>query len=93
MARRSLRPHLNQIRSWVRQGRTDAWVAHQLEVKVQDIEQVKRANDLLGEDDPAEGVVAINDPDSAEYHVSSSGLEIMQDGKTLASEPALESAR
>jgi hypothetical protein len=58
MARRSLRPHLNQIRSWVRQGRTDAWVAHQLEVTVQDIEQFKRQNDLLGDDAPAEGGVA-----------------------------------
>lgn len=55
MARRSLRPHLNQIRSWVRQGRTDAWVAHQLEVTVQEIEQFKRQNELLGEDAPAEG--------------------------------------
>lgn len=55
MARRSLRPHLNQIRSWVRQGRTDAWVAHQLEVTVQEIEQFKRQNDLLGDDAPAEG--------------------------------------
>jgi hypothetical protein len=55
MARRSLRPHLNQIRSWVRQGRTDAWVAHQLEVTVQEIEQFRRQNDLLGEDAPVEG--------------------------------------
>jgi hypothetical protein len=55
MARRSLRPHLNQIRSWVRQGRTDAWVAHQLEVTVQEIEQFKRQNELLGDDTPAEG--------------------------------------
>ncbi len=55
MARRSLRPHLNQIRSWVRQGRTDAWVAHQLEVTVQEIEQFKRQNDLLGEDSPVDG--------------------------------------
>ncbi len=54
MARRSLRPHLNQIRSWVRQGRTDAWVAHQLEVTVQEIEQFKRQNDLLGDDGPSE---------------------------------------
>jgi hypothetical protein len=58
MARRSLRPHLNQIRSWVRQGRTDAWVAHQLEVTVQDIEQFKRQNDLLGDEAPAEGAAA-----------------------------------
>jgi hypothetical protein len=47
MARRSLRPHLNQIRTWVRQGRTDAWVAHQLEVTVQQIEAFKKENDLL----------------------------------------------
>jgi hypothetical protein len=46
MARRSLRPHLNQIRTWVRQGRTDAWIAHQLEVTVQQIESFKRENEL-----------------------------------------------
>lgn len=51
MARKSLRPQLNQIRAWVRQGRTDAWVAHQLEVTVQEIEQFKRQNDLLGGED------------------------------------------
>jgi hypothetical protein len=50
MPRKSLRPHLNQIRAWVRQGRTDAWVAHQLEVTVRDIEQFKRQNDLVEED-------------------------------------------
>jgi hypothetical protein len=46
MARRSLRPNLNQIRSWVRQGRTDAWIAHQLEVTVQQISAFKREHDL-----------------------------------------------
>ena len=46
MARRSLRPHLNQIRGWVRQGRTDAWIAHQLEVTVQQIAAFKRENEL-----------------------------------------------
>jgi hypothetical protein len=50
MARRSLRPQLNQIRAWVRQGRTDAWIAHQLEVTVQEIEQFKRQNDLGGDE-------------------------------------------
>src|SRR3954454_1578555 len=49
MARRSLRPHMNQIRGWVRQGRTDAWIAHQLEVTVQQIETFKRENDLVPE--------------------------------------------
>jgi hypothetical protein len=55
MARKSLRPHLNQIRNWVRQGRTDAWVAHQLDVGVQDIAQFKRQNDLMGEEESVEG--------------------------------------
>jgi hypothetical protein len=51
-----LRPHLNQIRAWVRQGRTDAWVAHQLEVTVRDIEQFKRQNELVSDDEAPEGV-------------------------------------
>src|SRR5277367_6730085 len=56
MPRRSLRPHLNQIRTWVRQGRTDAWVAHQLEVSVRDIDQFKRQNELVSDDDSTEAL-------------------------------------
>ena len=51
MTRRSLRPHLNQIRTWVRQGRTDAWIAHQLEVTVQQIQVFKREQDLEADGD------------------------------------------
>src|SRR5690348_14419157 len=54
MSRRSLRPQLNQIRGWVRQGRTDAWIAHQLEVTVQQIQAFKRENDLEADGDGAE---------------------------------------
>src|SRR3954470_4550976 len=63
MARRSLRPHLNQIRGWVRQGRTDAWIAHQLEVTVQQIEAFKRENDLApeGEGEAAGAAVDFDD--------------------------------
>jgi hypothetical protein len=59
MARRSLKPQLNQIRAWVRQGRTDAWIAHQLEVTVQQIETFKRENDLAPDegDNAGEGFV------------------------------------
>lgn len=46
MARRSLKPQLNQIRTWVRQGRTDAWIAHQLEVSVKDVTNFKSEHDL-----------------------------------------------
>jgi hypothetical protein len=62
MARRSLRPQLNQIRAWVRQGRTDAWVAHQLEVTVQEIEQFKRQNELVSDEDAAAGAA------TADFH-------------------------
>jgi hypothetical protein len=48
MTRRSLRPQLNQIRAWARQGRTDAWIAHQLEVTVQQIQAFKREHGLEG---------------------------------------------
>ncbi len=53
MARRSLKPQLNQIRTWVRQGRTDAWIAHQLQVAVRDIDAFKREHGLApeGEED------------------------------------------
>ncbi len=53
LARRSLKPQLNQIRTWVRQGRTDAWIAHQLEVSVADIRAFKREHELAPAD--AEG--------------------------------------
>jgi hypothetical protein len=41
---------LNQIRTWVRQGRTDAWIAHQLEVPVRDIDAFKREHELVPTD-------------------------------------------
>ncbi len=61
MPQKSLRPHLNQIRAWVRQGRTDAWVAHQLEVTVRDIEQFKRQNELVSDEEAAEGTAGGGD--------------------------------
>ena len=57
MARKSLRPYLNQIRTWTRQGRTDAWVAHQLEVTVQQIASFKRESGLLDEEPGAAGAL------------------------------------
>src|ERR1700752_2760663 len=56
MARRSLRPELNRIRAWVRQGRTDAWIAHQLEVTVQQIQAFKREQGLEPNGDPEAGI-------------------------------------
>jgi len=45
----------NRIRAWVRQGRTDAWIAHQLEVTVQQIQSFKREHEL-DEGQTGEGV-------------------------------------
>jgi hypothetical protein len=74
MARRSLRPHLNQIRSWVRQGRTDAWVAHQLEVTVQEIELFKRQNELAGEEEVKTDSGASDYPDEIDLRAEDDAL-------------------
>jgi hypothetical protein len=74
MARKSLRPQLNQIRAWVRQGRTDAWVAHQLEVTVQEIEQFKRQNDLDGGEDVVEGAPVLDYPDEIDLRAEDDAL-------------------
>jgi membrane protein involved in colicin uptake len=74
MARKSLRPHLNQIRAWVRQGRTDAWIAHQLEVTVRDIEQFKRQNELVSDGETAEGAEAVDYLDDIDLRAADDAL-------------------
>jgi len=56
MARKSLKPQLNQIRAWVREGRTDAWIAHQLEIPTAQLSEFKKQHGLTpdGEAQPAE---------------------------------------
>jgi hypothetical protein len=44
----SLRSQLNQIRMWVRQGRTDAWIAHKLDVSIDELARFKREHELDG---------------------------------------------
>src|SRR5438477_11284317 len=61
MAPRSLRPQLNQIRTWVRQGRTDAWIAHQLEVSVKDLRQFKRDHELEAPEGADSDTAALED--------------------------------
>ncbi len=53
MARRSLKPQLNQIRAWVHQGRTDAWIAHQLEVSATELREFRKQYDLSPDDESA----------------------------------------
>src|SRR5271165_2658522 len=74
MPRKSLRPHLNQIRAWVRQGRTDAWIAHQLEVSVRDIEQFKRQNELVSDEETVEGASAPDYPEEIDLRAEDDAL-------------------
>jgi hypothetical protein len=92
MARRSLRPHLNQIRTWVRQGRTDAWVAHQLEVTVQQIEAFKRENDLLPTGESGE-VTGVDFDDEIDLRAEDDALiaaELEAEAERRAAEPEEE---
>ena len=49
MAKKPLRSQLNQIRAWVQEGRTDAWIAHQLELPAAELAEFKRRHGLTAE--------------------------------------------
>jgi hypothetical protein len=53
MPRRSLKPELNKIRAWVHQGRTDAWIAHQLEITASELREFRKQYDLSPDDENA----------------------------------------
>jgi hypothetical protein len=91
MARRSLRPHLNQIRGWVRQGRTDAWIAHQLEVTVQQIEAFKKDNDLVPDED-GQGSLSAGAPAGVDFD-DEIDLRAEDDALIAAELEAAEAAR
>jgi hypothetical protein len=55
MARRSLKPQLNQIRAWVRQGRTDAWIAHQLDISASELREFRKQHDLTPDEEEGGG--------------------------------------
>src|SRR3954467_13416747 len=84
MARRSLRPHLNQIRTWVRQGRTDAWIAHQLEATTAQIATFKRENELAPEGEAPEGAAGVDFDDEIDLRA--------EDDRLIAAELEAEAA-
>jgi hypothetical protein len=86
MARRSLKPQLNQIRAWVRQGRTDAWIAHQLEVTATELREFRNQHDLTPDgEDAGSGEVDLRDEIEAEVEAATAEAE-------EAEEPAADSA-
>ena len=52
MAGKPLRSQLNQIRAWVREGRTDAWIAHQLDISASELREFRRRHDLTPDSEP-----------------------------------------
>jgi hypothetical protein len=71
MARRSLKPQLNQIRAWVRQGRTDAWIAHQLEVSTAELREFRSQHGFTpDEEDAGSGEVDLRDEIEAEIEAA-----------------------
>ncbi len=72
MARRSLKPQLNQIRAWVRQGRTDAWIAHQLEVSAAELREFRKQHDLTADgEDTGSQEIDLRDEIEAEIEAAS----------------------
>jgi len=76
MAQRPLRSQLNQIRAWVRQGRTDAWIAHQLDVSASELREFRRRHELTADEEA--GDLELRDEIEAEIEA------------TLGEEPADE---
>src|SRR5215207_6016036 len=85
MARRSLKPQLNQIRAWVRQGRTDAWIAHQLEISASELREFRKQHDLTPDgEDTGSGEIDLRDEIEAEVEAATEAASEEED------EPAAE---
>jgi hypothetical protein len=79
MARRSLKPQLNQIRAWVQQGRTDAWIAHQLEISATELREFRKQHDLSADDENAGGgEIDLRDEIEAEIEAATEAEEAEQ---------------
>jgi hypothetical protein len=74
MARRSLKPQLNQIRAWVRQGRTDAWIAHQLEVSTAELREFRSQHGFTPDEEDA-GSQEVDLRDEIEAEIEAAAAE------------------
>jgi hypothetical protein len=73
-----LRSQLNQIRAWVRQGRTDAWIAHQLEVSTAELREFRRRHELNADEEDS-GEADLRDEFEAEIEAASREEELSAD--------------
>src|ERR1700749_796814 len=77
MARKSLKPQLNQIRAWVQQGRTGAWIAHQLEISAQELREFRKQYDLTPDDENAgSGEIDLGHEIEAEIEAATEAEEV-----------------
>jgi hypothetical protein len=92
MPRRSLKPQLNQIRAWVRQGRTDAWIAHQLEVSTSELREFRKQHGFTpDEEDSASGEVDLRDEIEAEIEAATAEEPEEEEEPELETEDTPES--
>src|SRR5918994_1358900 len=90
MARKPLRSQLNQIRAWFREGRTDAWIAHQLDISASELKEFRRRHSLTadGGDDVADDELR----DEIEAEIEAATLTDEEDEETEEAEEAEEEA-
>src|ERR1700704_5773948 len=82
MARRSLKPQLNQIRAWVHQGRTDAWIAHQLEISATELREFRKQYDLSADDEnPGYSEIALRDEIEEVDEAAAAEQELAEEAK------------
>jgi hypothetical protein len=74
-----LRSQLNQVRAWVRQGRTDAWIAHQLEVSASELREFRRRHELDADEETDE--VDLRDEIEAEIEAATREEELAAEAK------------
>src|SRR5437763_16482893 len=77
MAKKPLRSQLNQIRAWVRQGRTDAWIAHQLDVPASELREFRRRHELAPDEETTES--DLRDEIEAEIEALSEAAEALEE--------------
>ena len=97
MARKPLRSQLNQIRAWVRQGRTDAWIAHQLEVSAAELREFRNRHELAPEEEGSADDLDLRDEIEAEIEAAareeSQEEPPEEEGEPEEGEPEEEGAR
>ncbi len=80
MARKPLRSQLNQVRAWVRQGRTDAWIAHQLDVPAAELREFRRRHGLTPDGEEAGTEDDLRDEIEAEIEAAARAEDAATEG-------------